>query len=484
MAQLSPLQASSSVYSSQPLPGLASISYAQPGAGIVADTFQRQDKTSLGQPHSVTLANGMQAALQQAPGKQQSSITLIIPNPVYNPTVAAMFRLTLMDGLTRSKPLVQEALLKGIVVNADALNEAQTTIDLSGPVGSEPQMLGVAQQLLQAAVDPQAWDLERYAHHRDILIKSLTDIAQDENVPLAIAMQKALYGASHPFTQSPEESIATLQRLQPAEVLTAYRAILSQPDMLKVAMVSPQGLDKQQAILNQGLGQLRLTAETAADSNAQLKQSQELLEQLRHAPPTRRRVVVSKPSLERTQVMMGWRAPALTDPDFIPFSVLVSMLGGMSGEWFQVFRLQNGLVYSTQREYASNPYTPYYQVRAEVDHDKVPQALESFKTVIDHLRNTPTDPGLLAMTKQRMVRELREDTQSSDTILAGYLAPHFAYDRPLVHPQDLERQIAAVTPNDIRRVAERVFGANDATVIGLAAPPGVLEGYGLAASTL
>ena len=158
-------------------------------------------------------------------------------------------------------------------------------------------------------------------------------------------------------------------------------------------------------------------------------------------------------------------------PDSWTVGVLNGVLGeGMSSRLFLAVREELGLAYdvgSGITEYADSGALGVY---AGVDPDQLEPALEAILAELARLRDEPVPPDELAKAKAYLSGglELRmDDTRHLASWIGGQEALH---DRVLTLDEALEA-IAAVTADDIRRVAGELF-RDDVLRMAVVAPRG------------
>jgi predicted Zn-dependent peptidase len=194
-------------------------------------------------------------------------------------------------------------------------------------------------------------------------------------------------------------------------------------------------------------------------------------------------VLVANPNAERAHVVMAWRAPAKNDPDYLTFLLIQKMLGSMSGGFFKVLRTERGLVYGTQQMTESHTGLHCYKVYAQVNFDKLPLAIDGLHDVVNELATKPVPEAQLNMAKSAFLFELmaasEETLQTSDRndqfLREGIMPPH---------PQHAQEALSRIRPEDIQRVARKVFmpqsvnGLNGGFEgLAIAAPDHVLKEY-------
>src|SRR5262249_10256053 len=142
------------------------------------------------------------------------------------------------------------------------------------------------------------------------------------------------------------------------------------------AMVSSQSVAAQQNILSDGIRQAAWFA--SPYRQPPLMQTPSLNPQKGARGP----LLIPNETLKRAYIFQSWRAPALHDPDYPAFCLLLQMLKGFSSGFFKVLRTEKGLVYGVHQDYTQRKEGGSYEVMArEVDFKRIHDALEGMHDV-------------------------------------------------------------------------------------------------------
>jgi predicted Zn-dependent peptidase len=453
------------VYSGYPAqPSLLSSGpiYSPPAQHTTSPT----QSTDIGVPVSQTLQNGAQAVLQQRQRTARSHLDIILPiGPVLNGPRTLLPQL-LVAGSPKTKALLERAGRLGIQTTVSAKGDV-LTLQLSAPVANEKPMLDLAMtMLLQPSVDMPTFQAER-----DDLLKSF---AQDQALPevrLTDMVTRELYGADHPYAETHERLMRQLQVQTPTNVLNVLAQAMAQPGRVQLHWVSGQSPQAMTQQLNQAIQQYQWQAQYAMPA---LPQSPAV-----RYTPTKPTILLPDNNLERAHLQLAWRAPNVNDPDYPTFLVLLNMLDGFNGRFFQQLRTKQGLVYSTQQRYENYRHAAEFRLLTEVDFDKVPAALAGINKVLNGDLETP---GLLThlvtereltRAKKSFILNTRDTVQSADG-LADFNQPNILVNQLPVVPNQLIDQINRVSAMDVYRIAQRVFGPGNSRITGITAPQRVL----------
>ena len=175
------------------------------------------------------------------------------------------------------------------------------------------------------------------------------------------------------------------------------------------------------------------------------------------------------PNPTRPYVMMGYHVPAFTTGtrEFVALDVIGELLFSQAAPLYQevVVREQWADFISGGAEDHRDPYLFTIAARAKSD-----EALQSMRTAIDahleRLKQEPVDPKRLA----RIVSHLRyRFVQALDTPdgIASRVSHYLALTGRVETINELFQRYQEVTPEDVRRVADRTFRPSNRTVVTL-----------------
>jgi zinc protease len=190
------------------------------------------------------------------------------------------------------------------------------------------------------------------------------------------------------------------------------------------------------------------------------------------APPAAAggRVVIEAPA-QQAQILVGGLAPALDHPDHAAVKVLSTILGGgMAGRLFVELRDRSALAYT-----AASYYDPVrepgllvlYLGTAPQNSARAEQAL---MREVQKIRDVPVAADELARAKGYLLGRYAMDRRTNER-LAWYLAFYEVEGVGRAYPDRFRRQVEAITPADIQRVARTYLTTLTTIVLGPASGP-------------
>ncbi|HEY3066775.1 MAG TPA: pitrilysin family protein [Methylomirabilota bacterium] len=176
------------------------------------------------------------------------------------------------------------------------------------------------------------------------------------------------------------------------------------------------------------------------------------------------RVVLEQPA-QQAQIVVGGVAPALDHPDHAAVKVLGSVLGGgMGGRLFAELRDRRGLAYA-----ANTFYEPVREPGALILYlgtapENVTAAEAALVAEIQRVRTTLVSAEELRRAKGYLLGAYESDRRTNAR-QAWYLAFYELAGVGLDYPERFRKAVAAVTAEDVRRVANQYLSSLTAVVL-------------------
>ena len=178
--------------------------------------------------------------------------------------------------------------------------------------------------------------------------------------------------------------------------------------------------------------------------------------------------------LEQVHLVLGFPGVSFTDPDYYGSVVLATLLGGgMSSRLFQEIREQRGLAYSVSA--FSSPYLDggvfavYAGTGEKETKDLMAVLLEQLCGVRD-----PAPEDEVKRARTQMKAGLLMSLESTGARMEGLGSQLLIYGRP-IPVEEIVRRIDGVTPADVARAAQRIFGGRP--TVAAMGPLGGLDSY-------
>jgi zinc protease len=305
-----------------------------------------------------------------------------------------------------------------------------------------------AELLTNPAFSQQDFDLKKLEH--------LTNLAElEENLAEKVfrIARKSLY-RDHPYGTESYGTVESVEKLTRDDAMAVYRELV-RPENLVFAVAGD------------------VTAEEAA------KAVDDALEFWKPAPPAGPApsappapaplsgpVMVSEP-LDRAQshIAISFLAPGMGDRDQAALSVLDALFSGMGGVLYSELRDKKSLAYTVTSTYFTGMGTGSFNFYIACSPDKASEAVSGILQIIRESRDKGFSPETVADAKVYLAgsNKLEHQTLSSRVNDSVFFE---LYGLGQDHNEKLLQEIAAVTPEDVKRVAE-TYLALDRSVLSV-----------------
>ncbi len=183
------------------------------------------------------------------------------------------------------------------------------------------------------------------------------------------------------------------------------------------------------------------------------KHKKEKVKEIQNKPQAK---IVYKKS-DQSHLILGVRAFDFFKKDAMVVSILAGVLGsGMSSRLFYKLREEMGVCYYLGAENSTTTDTGCLKVSAGVDNRRVEEVVGVILKEFNKLKIKLVGESELKKVKEKMIGSLILELESSDS-LAEYYGVLDILGRPLLKPQEKIKMIKAVTSQDIKRVANKIF---------------------------
>jgi zinc protease len=181
----------------------------------------------------------------------------------------------------------------------------------------------------------------------------------------------------------------------------------------------------------------------------------------------RRIILVHRPNSVQTAFYVGNHAFDRVSPDYIPAQVLNRVLGGgPASRLFRNIREARGYTYGISSGFAASRYFNHFSsqtsVRTEVTGDALRELLKEFAAI----RNQPVPADELENAKRALVASFALSTENQATALSNATQIK-EYGFPADYWDTYPEKIAAVTPADVQRLAQKYVPTDDLVIVAV-----------------
>jgi predicted Zn-dependent peptidase len=168
-------------------------------------------------------------------------------------------------------------------------------------------------------------------------------------------------------------------------------------------------------------------------------------------------VLVHHKDTDQTHIVLGVRS-FNTYNKYNPIIMVMDAVlsGGMSSRLFQKLRDEMGVCYYVGAD--NNEYTDhgFFSIFAGVDSKRVKEAITTILTEMNNIKSNLVKSDELNKAKQYLIGNLNLGLESSNS-LALYYGMQEILRKDIKKPEDIIKQIKAVTAEEIKFVMERIF---------------------------
>lgn len=312
--------------------------------------------------------------------------------------------------------------------------------------------------LLKLALTRPRFDAEAVDRMRAANLSRIRQSQGDASWIAARLLYDRMY-RGHPYALNAGGTIATLQHLS-ADDLRAERKRIFARDRLVVGVTGDLTRAEAARLVDDVFGDL--PAKAAPVTLA------------RSAMPDAGKPVFYAKDMPQTVLSMAWDGVGIHDPDYYAAVVMNYIFGGggFSSRLMDEVREARGLTYGISSDMTLNDFADRYEVSASMQPQNVRQTIDMVRKIAQEMATTDVSADALAGARDYLVGSLSLSFSSSVRI-ADALAGLQLARRPSSALDDYRAKIEAVTPADIRRVAQRIFAKDPVIVMVGAAPPGI-----------
>jgi len=409
---------------------------------------------TLPRPHEATLANGLQIVLIEDHELPTFVLQLVIDrgsiaDPKGKEGLAQATAAQLRQGTrSRSSEQIAEAFDSiGASFGARA-DLGSIMVTTAGLIEHLDATLGIFGDVLRNPTFPQS-ELEPYKQRLISQIhsqrSSSTFVAQEQ-------FAQAIYGDFPAGTLVPPES--SIRALTSTD-LAAFHANNFAPNISMVLVAGDITMAELKPKLERVLGDWpRKPIEPTKFSDV--------------TPPSKPGVyVIDRPAAVQTSLVMGNLAIKGNDPDRFAISVMNRILGGSpASRLFTNLREDKGYTYGAYSSVSVNRYPGVASASAEVRTEVTEGAMTEFMKEFERIAKQPVSDIELANAKRAIVGGFALSLENPQSFL-GNVYQQKLYGFPADYWEQYPKRIAAVTKEDVARVAAKYFDPSRMQIVAV-----------------
>ena len=258
---------------------------------------------------------------------------------------------------------------------------------------------------------------------------------------------------AHPYRFPVAGTPETVARFERAD-LVAHQERLVQADNLVVSVVGDIDPDEAAAQVARRFGSL---AGGAAVENRIAEVE---------AAPTEPREAFELKDRAQAHLVLGFRGLTIDDPDREVIEVLSQLLAGQGGRLFLELRDKRGLAYTVSALNIEGVAPGFFAVYMGTSPEKYEEALGGIRAELHRIREMAPDPTELDRARRYLIGNHAIDQQRSSG-RALQIALDSRYGLGPAADADYTERVAAVSGDDILRVAQRILDPGVATLAAI-----------------
>ncbi len=309
-------------------------------------------------------------------------------------------------------------------------------------------------KLLKLALNEPRFDADAVERIRGQLLASLVYAARDPD-KVALENWYATAFAGHPYGRPSNGTEETVGKKITREDLENYRKRVFAKDTLKVVAVGDINAEQLGKLLDEVFGGLAPKAD--------------LMPVAKTAPVTGGRQEIDEMNVPQSVAVFGLGAMPRKDPDFIPAFVLNQILGGggFASKLMEEVREKRGLAYSVYTYVYPYQHASIFAGGVATRNEAMAQSLDVIRDEMKKMADNGPSQEDLDNAKSYLIGSypLRFDTNAKiATQLLGLQVDGFGPE----YVDNRNAMIAAVTLDDLKRVAKRMLASDNliVTIVG------------------
>ncbi len=401
------------------------------------------------------LANGATLIVSERRGLPLISfnITFLGGSNQFEPSgkrgVAAMTTAMLTEGTkTKTGDQLSDALqLLGTNINGNVFSEEGSVNFVSTTKNFDATLALLADMMLNSTFPAEA--LER------LRARTLVNLTQAKDQPAVISSQvfaKILYSEAHPYGQrTTEASVNSVTR----DDVIAFQKAYFQPGRAIITVVGDITSAKAKASVEKGLAAWAKAGEKPSFEYPKLPELQPA-----------KIYLVDKPGSAQSVFNIGLPGPARNTPDYFALQVMNTILGGMFQSRLNAnIREQKGYSYGVSSSFGYGKGPGAFRAGGAIFSGKTDAALIEFmKELKGILGERPITDEEIKTAKDSLIQRLPQRF-SSVTGINDAITGLVLWGLPDDYYQTYAKNVAAVTKEDLLRVAKRYIDLNHLAIV-------------------
>lgn len=414
-------------------------------------------KVKLPRAQEATLPNGLRVVVLPATKVPTFNMQMVVLSGGLSDKAdyrgLAAFTATLLREGTKtrsSKDIAEQVDALGATLTANSgLSTITSVVSTSGLVENLDQSLALFSDVVRNPIFPQE-EVEKYK------TRTLAQLQLQRSFPQFLAQERfnrAIYGADHPASliTPPAESIKKLSSKDLAEFHSTYY----RPNNAILAVVGDVTLKEIMPKIEKAFGDWAKGDVPAANIPTAPEQGDAKI------------YLIDRPGSVQTVIQLGTLGIERTSPDY--FAVLMAdrvLGGGPSGRLFLNLREDKGYTYGAYSSFGGSKFRGTWGASSEVRTDVTEGAMKEFMYELNRLRNEKVPAEELENAKRAIVGSFALSLEQPNTLLQNIITQKL-YNLPADYWDTYPQKVAAITADDIQRVAKKYMDLDHLQVVAV-----------------
>jgi zinc protease len=413
-------------------------------------------KVKLPKAQEATLPNGLRVILLESHKVPTFTMQLVVlsgglaDRPDYHGL--ATFTAALMrEGTAKrsSKDIAEQVDALGATLTATSgLSSLTSTVTTAGLIENLDQTLDIFADVIRSPNFPQA-EVDKYK------ARSLAQLQVQRSNPQFLAQEqfsRAIYG-EHPaaLVSPPVESIKKLSTKDLADFHSTY----FRPNNSMLAIAGDVTMKDIMPKIEKAFGDWQKADVPTVNIPPAPAQS------------ASRIFLVDRPGSVQTVLTLGTLGIERTSPDY--FSVLMAdrvLGGGPSGRLFLKLREDKGYTYGAYSVFGGSKYRGTWSSSSEVRTDVTAGAMKEFMYELKRMRDEKVSADELDNAKRAIVGGFALSLEQPQALLQNIITQKI-YNLPADYWDTYPQKVAAITVDDVQRVAQKYIDLDHLTVVAV-----------------
>ncbi|HBB86151.1 MAG TPA: hypothetical protein DC047_00875 [Blastocatellia bacterium] len=413
-------------------------------------------KVNLPKAQEATLANGLRVIVLESHKVPAFNMQMVVlsgglsDNTDYH-GLASFTAGLLRDGTSKrsSKDIAEQIdALGGTIASGSGLSSLTSTVTASGLLENLDQTLDIFADVVRNPTFP-AGEVEKYKS------RTLAQLQFQRSSPAFLAQEqfsRAIYG-EHPaaFITPPVSSIKRLS----SKDLANFHSTYYRPNNAILAIVGDVTLKEMLPKIEKAFGDWQKADVPATTIPSAPSQA------------ASRIFLIDRPGSVQTVLQLGTLGIERTNPDY--FSLLLAdriFGGGPAARLFMNLREDKGYTYGAYSNFSGSKFRGTWISSSEVRTDVTEGAMKEFMYELKRLRDEKVSADELENAKRAIVGNFALSLEQPQSLLQNIITQKI-YDLPADYWDTYPQKVAAVTVDDVQKVAQQYIDLNHMQIVAV-----------------